>query len=126
MKLKTLSAQLFVNPRHTLGYVALLTALLLIQFARWLMLRCLGAPTNRKVSAPASWNFAAAPAHRSSNPADRVRLDVAFFEEPETEIMIADQLTHCDRVRDSFGASVCISLLSVGAALSQSQSINMC
>jgi autotransporter-associated beta strand protein len=113
-----LTAQLFVNPRHTLGCVALLAAFLLIRFARWLMLRFLYAPTN---SVPDSWNFAAASADPSSNPADRVRLDVAFFEEPETEIMIADQLTRRDRVRNSFAASTCACFLICCAAFVPAQ-----
>lgn len=106
MKVKIPGAQVFANPRHTLFCAVLLAALLLIRFAQWLISRCLDAPANRKVSGSDSWNFAAASADRSSNPANRVRLDVAFFEEPEREIMIADQLSQRDRDRNSFAASM--------------------
>jgi autotransporter-associated beta strand protein len=122
MKLKILSAQLLFHPRHTLFCAALLAALLLIRFARWLMQRCLDAPATRKVSVLDNWNFAAASADRSSNPVNRVRLDVAFFEEPESEILIADQLASHDWVRNSFAASACACFLVFCAAFAPSQS----
>jgi hypothetical protein len=78
MKFSILNAQSIINPRHTLGCAALFAALLLIRFARWLILP------------RPDLNFAGTSA--APRPAVRKRLDIAFFEEPETEIMIADQL----------------------------------
>ena len=72
-------SQSIINPRHTLGCAALFAALLLIRFARWLIL-----------PRPELLNFAATP--EAPRPTLRRRLDIAFFEEPETEILIADQL----------------------------------
>ena len=79
MKFSILNAQSIINPRHTLGCAALSAALLLIRLARWLIL-----------PRPDLLNFAATSA--TPRPAVRRRLDIAFFEEPETEIVIADQL----------------------------------
>lgn len=102
MKLNILN--IFANPRHALCCAALLAALLLIRFARWLILRRPDASATRKVSPLDAWNFAPASADRASNPADRVRLDIAFFEEPESEITIADRLASRGEVRNSFAA----------------------
>lgn len=93
---------IFANPRHTVCCAALLAALLLIRFARWLILGCPDAPSTGKPSE--SWNLAAASADRASNPADRVRLDIAFFEEPESQITIADRLASRGEARNSFAA----------------------
>jgi hypothetical protein len=79
MKFSILNTQLVSNPRHALGCAALFAALLLIRFARWLFL-----------PRPDLLNFAATSA--APRPAVRRRLDIAFFEGPEMEIMIADQL----------------------------------
>jgi autotransporter-associated beta strand protein len=122
MKLRIFNTQLFVNPRHTLSCAALFAALLLIRFARWVMSPYLRAPAPGKLSAPDLLSsVAASAATQLSSPVDRVRLDIAFFEEPETEIMIGDRLAGRHQVRNSFVASACACFLAFCVAFAPTQ-----